>query len=68
MTVVLMIMMGFHIATRDINPYLNKARGSWTENKHSTDVESPPPPPRVCMSIQYEGEPFSDLGQSAYSQ
>jgi len=21
------------------------------ENKHSTDIDFPPPPPRVCMSI-----------------
>jgi len=33
------------------------------ENKHSTDVESPsPPPPCVCMSIHPEGESCSDLG------
>ena len=25
------------------------------ENKHSTDVESPPPPPLVCMNIHPEG-------------
>jgi len=24
------------------------------ENQHSTDVESPPPPPRICMSIHPE--------------
>ena len=29
--------------------------------KHSTDVESPPPPPRVCMSIHPEGKSCSDL-------
>ena len=54
MTVVLMIMMGFLIATRDIDPYLNRARGG-IENEHSTDVELPPPPSRVCMSIRWRG-------------
>jgi len=38
------------------------------ENKHSTDVESPPPPPRVCMSIHPEGKSCSDLDSSAGSQ
>jgi hypothetical protein len=33
------------------------------ENKHSTDVESPPPFPRVCMSIHPEGKPGSDIGR-----
>ena len=32
------------------------------ENKHSTDVESPPRPPRVCVSIQPEGKSCSNLG------
>jgi hypothetical protein len=32
-----------------------KARGV-VENKHSTDVESPPPPLRVCMSNHPERE------------
>ena len=35
---------------------------------HSTDVESPPSPPRVCMSIHPEGKSCSHLGSSACSQ
>jgi len=42
---------------------LNDPPASWgadwgiIENKHSTDVESPPPPPpRVCMSVHPEGK------------
>ena len=35
------------------------------ENKHSTHVESPPPPytPRVCMSIHPKGKSCSNLGR-----
>jgi len=29
--------------------------------KHSTDVESPPPPAHVCISIRLEGKSCSDL-------
>ena len=32
-----------------------------TENKHSTDMDSNPPPPRICMTIHHEGKPCSDL-------
>jgi len=47
-SVVLLILMGFSYATREINPYLNKVR--WViENKHSTDVESPQP--ICCTSV-----------------
>jgi hypothetical protein len=35
------------------------------ENKHSTDVESPPSPPRKCMSIHTEGKSCSYIGSSA---
>ena len=35
---------------------------------HSTDIESPPPLPRVYMIIHTEGESCSDLGLSACSQ
>ena len=40
------------------------------ENKHSTDLEYPPPLLRVCMKycIHPEGEAFSDLGLSACCQ
>jgi len=40
------------------------------ENKHSTDVESPPPPSCVCTraSIPPEGKSCSDDGSSACSQ
>ena len=38
------------------------------QNKHSTDVESPPLPLRVSMSIHPEGKSRSDLGSSAVSQ
>ena len=38
------------------------------ENTHSTDFESPPPPPRVCTSIHPELESCSDLGSSACSR
>jgi len=38
------------------------------ENTHSTDVESPPSPLRVCMSIHAEGKSCSDLGSNACSQ
>jgi hypothetical protein len=27
-----------------------------TNDKHSTDVESPPPPPRVCLCYHYHPE------------
>jgi hypothetical protein len=39
------------------------------KDKHSTDVESPPPPApsRVCMSIHPEGQTCSDLVSSACS-
>ena len=37
------------------------------ENKHSTDVESSPPPPRARMSIHPEGKACSDIGSSACS-
>ena len=30
---------------------------------HSADVESPPPTPYVCMSIDTQGKPCSDLGR-----
>jgi len=33
------------------------------ENEHSTDVESPLPPPRVCMSIHFEERSCFDLGR-----
>ena len=33
------------------------------ENLHSTDVESPPPPIRVCMNIQPTGKSCSYLGR-----
>jgi hypothetical protein len=38
------------------------------ENKHSTDVHYPHPPPRVCLHIHTRGETCSDLGSSACSQ
>jgi heme-degrading monooxygenase HmoA len=41
---------------------------SQIENKHSTDVEHPPPLPRVCMSIHTERKPCSDLSSSHCSQ
>jgi hypothetical protein len=41
---------------------------SVAESKHSTDVESPPAHPRVCMSVHTEGESCSDLGSNACSQ
>ena len=31
------------------------------QNKHSTDVESPPPPPRVCMSIHTGGKAHAPM-------
>jgi len=44
------------------------AGGAWggvtrIENKHSTNVGSPPPPPRVCLSIQPEGTSCFDFGR-----
>jgi len=33
------------------------------ENKHSTDIHSPHPPPHICVSIHSECESFSDLGR-----
>jgi hypothetical protein len=42
-------------------------RGSY-EDEQSTDVESPAPPPLVCMRIQSEGRSCSDIGLSACSQ
>ena len=33
------------------------------QNKHSTDVASPPSPPLVCVSIHTEGKSYSDLSQ-----
>jgi hypothetical protein len=45
-SIVLLILMGFSYATREINPYLNKV-GGVIENIHSTDVESPPP---ICFA------------------
>jgi len=33
------------------------------QNKHSTDVESLPPPPRVCMSTHADGKSCSNLGR-----
>ena len=44
-----------------------QGRGA-VQNKHSTNVESPPPPPRLCMSIHPEGKSCSCLGSSACSQ
>jgi len=35
------------------------------ENRHPTDVETPAPHPRVCMSIHPEGKSRSDLVSSA---
>ena len=32
-------------------PAFKPRRGGVLDNAHSTDVISPPPPPRVCMSI-----------------
>jgi hypothetical protein len=37
------------------------ARGG-IKNKHSPDVKSPSPPPRVCMSIHPDARICSDLG------
>jgi len=31
---------------------------------HSTDVESPPPPPRACMRIHPDNKSCSDLGRA----
>ena len=31
------------------------------ESKHSTEVESSPPPPHFCTSIHPDGEPCTDL-------
>jgi hypothetical protein len=39
-----------------------------SENKHSTDVESPPFPPRVCLTIYTGGESCPNLGPSACLQ
>jgi hypothetical protein len=36
-------------------------------SEHSTDVESPPPPPRVCMTFQPEGRPRSEPDSSRFS-
>jgi len=38
------------------------------DTKHSTDVDSPPPPPRICMCILPEGMSCPILGSSACSQ
>ena len=38
------------------------------ENRHSADVEYPPPSPHVCMSVHPEGKKCSDLGPRACSQ
>jgi len=56
--------------TRPTGPALAAAAkaGGVIENKHSTDVKSPPPPLRVCMSIHPQYESSSDLGSSAVSQ
>jgi hypothetical protein len=43
-----------------------RGRG-FIENKHSTNVESPPPHPRPCMSTHPEGNSCSDNGSSACS-
>jgi hypothetical protein len=34
--------------------------GGVTENKQSTNIDSPPPTPFVCMSIYPQGKPCSD--------
>jgi hypothetical protein len=39
----------------------HRGRG-FIENKHSTETEYPPPPPRVCTSIHPEGQSCFDLG------
>ena len=44
-----------------IAPY---TRGTWViENKHSTDVESSPRPPRVCMRFHNQDKLCSDMGR-----
>jgi len=32
-------------------------------NNHTTDIESAPPPPHLCMSIHPQGESYSDVGR-----
>jgi len=46
------------LAAMEVTP----GRGG-VENNHFTDFEYPPPPPRVCMSIQPEGKSCTDLGR-----
>jgi hypothetical protein len=43
--------------------YVEDEAGGCVENNHSTDAESPPPPPRVCTSIHTRGKLCSDLGR-----
>jgi len=48
----------------NFNHLLLRRVGGGTENQHSADIESPPPPPlHVCTSIQPEGQSSSDLGR-----
>ena len=46
------------------DPNENTLGRGFTENQHAAGVESPPPAPRVCMSIHPEGRSCSDLGSS----
>ena len=47
-----------------VPPRRGRGKGG-IQNKNSTDVESPPPPPRVCMKycIHPKGKSFPDLGR-----
>ena len=51
----------------DFNKAIEELGRGVIENKHSTDVESPPPPPRlpprVCIDIHAGGELCSDFGR-----
>jgi len=53
---------GRGMAATGAAPAARAGRGD-IKNKPSSDVESPPPPPHVCMSIHNQGKSCSDLGR-----
>ena len=57
-----------HLTAADCAFCLSLEAGGELPTPHSTDIEFPPPPPPIYMSIHPEGESCFDLGLSACSE